>query len=154
MLAFTPAFSSVICQAVRPLDVSKNLYVVCQGWPCWLATALSLKLPLIGVVFPRALHELFTLGEWGDGSVAWHDLAYFEQLTELPRHCTVLASGSSTFMDEVRHRMPYHQGGFLFCVDTSFDRWTERDLHHCYRAWAQEHTGAGLLSATIQHSDC
>jgi hypothetical protein len=96
----------------------------------------------------------FILGEWGDGSVACHDLAYFERLTELPRHCTVLALGSITFMDEVRHRMPYHKGGFLFCVNISFDRWTEHDLCRHYRAWAQEHTGAGLLSATIRHSNC
>jgi hypothetical protein len=129
--------------------VCETLFVICQGWQCWLAPVLALKLPMAGVVFPGALHAFFKVEELWDGGMVWHDLSHFEKLRELPRQCTILASGSISFMDEVRLCMPFHEGGFLFSVDISFDRWSERDLHRCYRAWAVTHAVLGLGSTTI-----
>jgi hypothetical protein len=134
--------------------VCETLYVVCQGWPCWLALVLGLKLPLAGVVFLGELHAFFKVEEWGDGGMVWHDLSYFEQLREPPRHCTILASGSISFMDEVRLRMPFHEGGFLFSVDIAFDKGSEWDLQRRYRAWSVTHAVLGLGSTTIRHADC
>ncbi len=70
-------FQDVVRQVVCPLHVEGGIVVISQGWPCWLAAALALGLPVVDVFCPQHYHRLFLSAGWNLENVVFHDLVIF-----------------------------------------------------------------------------
>lgn len=139
-------------QVVVPLQMSSMIYVIYEGWPCWLAPVLALKLPLVGAFFPSRFHNLFVAGGW-ESNVSWHDVEYFKRSAVLPQDCIVLASGSTDFLEIVHNKLFGHQGCLLFSVSLQFDSCSRRDLLRRYACWSLDHARLGLSSTVVTYAD-
>lgn len=134
------------------VQVSSMIYVIREGWLCWLAPVLALKLPLVGAFFPSRLHNLFVVGGW-ESNISWHDGDYFQCSVVLPQDCLVLACGSTNFLEIVHNKFFGHRGGFLFSVSVQFDSCSRRNLLRWYARWLLDHAQLGLSSTVVNHAN-
>ena len=105
-LVFKPIFQDCLRKTVfPPCTTSVKLYVVSHGWPCWLAPALALWLPLVRVFFLRAFHDLFLSLGWNTGISIWEDVGGFWEVNMFPPDVTVFATGPIKFLVEVRSKL-------------------------------------------------
>ena len=94
------------------------IVVISQGWPCWLSTILSLKLPLQAVFVPPDFREAFVC--FGV-DVPWRGLDDWEDLSHWPSDWsshTILGSGAVTFVHTILSKLKVeHDGVLLFATD-------------------------------------
>jgi hypothetical protein len=153
-LVFKPIFQDCIHETVFPLcTTSVKLYVISHGWLCWLAPALALWLLLVRVFFLQAFHDLFLSLGWNTGISIWEDVGGFRELNMIPQDIRVFALGPIEFLAEVRSKLSYHRGGFVFVVDVPFDQCQLHNLYRQYNHWDIKHMHFGLSSTTVSHAD-
>ena len=80
----------IVRQMIHPVICLHKIVVIAQDWPCWLAPALAMNLPLAAVFITKAMQSLFSAREY-------IPLASIDTLWEVPpdwSSYTVLASGT------------------------------------------------------------
>ncbi len=127
--------------------------VICQGWPCWLTSALMLGLPVVDVFCPQRYQGLFLSAGSNLENVVFHDLVIFRGLV-ISQDRWVLASGDIEFFATVQAKMQWYQACFLYSVDVRFERYPPRDLLRHYERWARDHACMGLGLSIVRHANC
>jgi hypothetical protein len=99
----------VIRQAIGALQCPTEVIIIAQEWPCWLALALALKLPIKAAYFPKEFQTLFA-------TPAYAPPADFAAMWMVPPDwddVMVFASGSTEYLNFVLPKLKHHQGPFV-----------------------------------------
>lgn len=148
-----PEFTLTVRQFIPTYASAPSIIVIAQQWPCWLSTALSLHLPVVGAYFSSLYHQYFIVPDSLNLMTSWSTLEDLCPLDESLSNCTVLASGSMNFLPKVQHILAAHSGPFIFSADVFFPRVGLRDARRLYQAWACHRLYDGYGSAILSHSD-
>ena len=100
------------------------IIVVAQEWPCWLAPAMSLKLPVQTTFITKEFQAIFN-------TTTYALLAEFAALWDIPpewNNYTILALGSNEYLSFVLSKLRYHQGMFIYATDFVFKGRWPRDV--------------------------
>lgn len=132
---------------VVSFEVPHHVVVLSQGWPCWLPSLLSLRIPVMDAFFPGKFHSLF------DGQRVWKTAHDFEA-----SHYTkavLLGSGSrkfwaSQFVPALRRLT---SGCAVFCVETPFDTVRSRSVLRLWRKMVGEAAAENCMVTIVRHSD-
>jgi hypothetical protein len=134
---------------IHPITCPMRLVVIAREWPCWLAPALALKLPLVAVFITKEMQSLFSVREYVS-------LANLNNLWEAPpawNRCTILALGLHEYLSFVMTKLRSHDGPFIYATDTVFKGHCSRDLNHLLNLWSTLYLQQGLVSSTVRHSN-
>ena len=133
--------------SVLSFEVPHQVMVIAQGWPCWLPSLLSLRIPVTNAFFPTKFHPLF------EGSGTWKTAHEFEAV-----HATkavLLGSGSRKFW--TTHFVPalrrLTSGCAMFCVDVPFASVRSRSVLRLWRQMVGEATAEHCFASVVRHSD-
>lgn len=125
--------------------VPHPVVVVAQGWPCWLPSFLSLRIP---VNFPSRLHGIFSSesNEWGTA----HDF----EVTHYTK-AVLLGSGwrkfwAAQFAPAIARLTA---GCALFCLETPFGQARLRSLDRLWRKMVGEAAQHGCFVSVWRHAD-
>ena len=143
----------MVSQFIPTYHSAPPIVIIAQLWPCWLVSALSLQLPVIGAYFASRFHKFFALPESLNLMSSWSTVEHLCGLHEIPLDCTILVSGSMTFLATVLRWCGEHSGPQVFAVDHHFHRTTMRDTLRLYRSWASHRMREGFVSDVLHHSE-
>lgn len=127
-------------------ELPHPVVLVAQGWPCWLPSLLSLRIPLGYAYFPTRFHEVF-------GDLTWQTAHDFER-----RHLNsaiLLGSGSRKFW--LSHFAPaitrLTAGCALFCLETPFAITRSRSIQRLWKSMAGEAAKLSCSVSLVRHAD-
>jgi hypothetical protein len=134
---------------IHPVICHNKIVVIAQDWPCWLAPALAMKLPLAAVFVTKAMQSLFS---------AWDyiPLSRIDALWEVPSDWstyTVLASGTHKRFSFILTKLSLHVGPLIYATDVVFRGRRPRDVMQLLGAWTNLHARQGFILRLVHHSD-
>jgi hypothetical protein len=134
---------------IQPVICPNKLVIIAQEWPCWLAPALAMKLPLAAVFVTKEMRSIFAARD----CIA---LSSIDTIWEVPSDwnmCTVLASGSHKYLIFILTKLRYHEGPFMYAADTVFRGWRPWDMDPLLEAWIDLRHRQGLESCAVHHTN-
>jgi hypothetical protein len=110
---------SVMHQGVCLFDSAPPVVVVAQKWPCWLYTALSLGLTVVGGFFGSRFHSYFPVPDTCKLK-SWFTVEDLpSMLSQFLDNAVILASGTLNFLGGLEHWSPSR---VMFSVDVYFPK--------------------------------
>ena len=141
--------SLIVCQMILPVICNHKLVVIAQDWPCWLAPALAMNLPLAAVFISKAMQSLFLAREY-------IPLVSLDGHFEVPPDWgsyTVLASGTHEWFSFISTKLSAHVGPFIYATDVVFQGRHPRDVLQLLDAWSDLRARQGFTSHVVRHAD-
>jgi hypothetical protein len=127
---------------------SHNTFIA-REWPCWLALALAMRLPLAAVFISKEIQAIFSAQD----CIA---LSSINDVWEVPpdwNTCTVLASGLHEYLNFILTKLKYHEGPFMYATDTVFKGRHPWDMECLLNAWIDLRHPQGLALCGVHHAD-
>ena len=134
---------------IHPVICNHKLVVIAQDWPCWLAPALAMNLPLAAVFISKAMQFLFAAREY-------IPLSSLDARWEVPpdwSSYTVLASGTHEWFSFISTKLSAHVGPFIYATDVVFRGRRPRYVSRLLDAWANLRDRQGFTSREVRHSN-
>jgi hypothetical protein len=142
--------SRIVREMIHPVICHHKIVVIAQeDWPCWLAPAVAMNLPLAAVFISKAMQPLFAAREY-------IPLASLDARWEVPpdwSSYTVLASGTHEWFSFISTKLSAHVGPFIYATDVFFRGRRPRDVSRLFDAWTDLHDRQGFSSHVARHSD-
>jgi hypothetical protein len=132
---------------IHPVICNHKLVIIVQDWPCWLAPALAMNLPLAAVFISKAMQSLFAAREY-------IPLASLDARWEVPpdwSSYTVLASGTHEWFSFISAKLSAHVGTFIYATDVVFRGRRPWDVSRLLDAWANLRDQQGFT--LVRNSD-
>ena len=155
-----PKFCQVVHHPVQSVKVPFSLVIISQGWPCWLSSVSSLRLPVAGGYFPAPLHHYFpALPSWSMPKLmtSWSEpkdfLDYTENARALPSSVCLLLSGPIKFCRQLLPRLREHPGPFMFAIDQPFETFRQYKTLRNQREIVALCNNETFQYAVMNHSD-
>ena len=131
-----PNIQSIVRHPILTIWVPCSIIIIANNWPCWLAPALALTLPLAGAYFPQRLHHLFQVPVTFSAPKLmsnWSSIPEFLNLRSLPScPLIVLGSGTDTFLPQILSKLDYHQCPLVYAVDTLFNQLLPKNMRRIF----------------------
>ena len=131
-----PNIQSIVRHPILAIWVPCSIIIIANNWPCWLAPALALTLPLAGAYFPQRLHHLFQVPVTFSAPKLmsnWSSIPEFLNLRSLPScPLIVLGSGTDTFLPQILSKFDYHQCPLVYAVDTLFNQLLPKNMRRIF----------------------
>ena len=130
---------------IHPIICHHNIVVIAQDWPCWLAPALAMSLPITAVYITTAMQSLFATREY-------IPLASIDARWEVPpdwSSSTVLASGTHEWFNFISTKLSAHIGPFIYATDVVFRGRHLRDASRLLDAWSDLRARQGFTSHVV-----
>ena len=143
-----PVDVSVIRQFIPTYPTVLDIVVIAQNWPCWLSSALAVRLPVIGAFFASRLHQCFEVPPSLEIMTTWSTLAGLADLRGRPANYVMLASGSMSFFHTLQRTLTL-EGPLIFSVDMPLPHQDLRDTLRLYRSWATHRAREAFASAIL-----
>ena len=149
----SPACTSVVRGFIPTYASAPPIVILGQQWPCWLSTALSLRLQILGGFFASRFHRFFEVPDTLKLTFAWSTFDQLLPFVSTTRGAALLASGSLTFLSTLELLCVGHVGTFLYAVDTPFACTRLQDATHLHRSVAMRKVHNGFDSFVVRHSN-
>jgi hypothetical protein len=134
---------------IHPIICHHKIVVIAQDWPCWLAPALAMNLPITAVFITKAIQSLFAAREY-------IPLVSIDARWEVPpdwSSYTVLASGTHEWFNFVSTKLSAHVGPFIYATDVVFRGRRPRDVLRLLDAWSNLRARQGFTLRVVRHTN-
>jgi hypothetical protein len=134
---------------IHPGICQSKIVIIAQEWPCWLAPALAMKLPLVAVFITKEMQSIFSARDY----IA---LSSIDDLWEVPPDWsmhTFLASGMHEWLNFISTKSRCHEGPFIYAADTVFKGRHPRDLDRLLNTWIDLRHRQGLALCVVRHAN-
>ena len=141
------AVVSVIRGVLRPIQPSKPLVIISQGWPSWLVVALAHNIPIAAAAFPTDLHRFFK----PKSNLSWQS---FESYKSAPIRSGVIGviSGDVIFLRSVLPFLP-SVDDCIICIEPPRGFRRSRRLQRYYASARTFMDSVHMSSARFAHAD-
>jgi hypothetical protein len=134
---------------IHPVLCPGKLMVITQEWPCWLAPALAMRLPLAAVFVTKEMQAIFSARDY-------ISLSSINDVWEVPpdwNTCTVLALGLHEYLNFILTKLKYHEGPFMYATNTVFKGRRPQDMECLLNAWIDLGHWQGLALCVVHHAN-